>query len=161
MKLPITSHHCIDLDAPMIGCDEVVCDGRMLWQFFCRYCGRYHFHGPAAGHRIAHCQVPGGPYERTGYSLVLIEPAEAPTVVNGAIEYVKEFLSQPGVSSPPSVRPSWSTSDRLEESHRASGRSSRLAVAKRRRMGYSQTRGRCGRPVPRGGRQTTRTLSID
>ena len=68
MKIPISSHHHIDLDAPTIGCDEVISDGRLLWRFFCRHCCRFHYHGPAQGHRISHCQVPGGPYENTGYN---------------------------------------------------------------------------------------------
>ena len=42
MKLAISAHHHINLDAPTIGCDEVFSDGRLLWRFWCRHCCRFH-----------------------------------------------------------------------------------------------------------------------
>ncbi len=48
---------------------------------WCHYCRRYHSHGRGNGadddygHRIAHCIVPGSPYEKTGYILFPSGPA--------------------------------------------------------------------------------------
>ena len=39
------------------------------WQFRCRYCDAWHFHGRGLGHRAAHCPKPT-PYTATGYELV-------------------------------------------------------------------------------------------
>jgi hypothetical protein len=39
----------------------------LVW---CRYCEVWHEHGPAEGHRIAHCQQET-PYSRSGYNLAL------------------------------------------------------------------------------------------
>ena len=124
MKIPISSHHFINLDAPTIGCDAVTSYGRVLWQFYCRHCCRFHYHGPAQGHRITHCQVPGSPYEKSGYNLVLIEPAEAPAVVNGAIEYVKQLLTN--------------------LSHRRAMRVARCETEQQRRLDAAQRRRQAG-----------------
>lgn len=37
------------------------------WRFFCPVCERFHYHGAAEGHRVAHCG--GGPYREGGYYL--------------------------------------------------------------------------------------------
>jgi hypothetical protein len=60
----------LDLDAPTLGAKEVEEEGVKVWLVWCRYCQRWHAHGPAAGHRIAHCQRET-PYTATGYNLAL------------------------------------------------------------------------------------------
>jgi hypothetical protein len=45
--------------------------------FDCPHCQRPHLHGPAEGHREAHCNNPASPYWRTGYNLAL-PPADKP-----------------------------------------------------------------------------------
>jgi hypothetical protein len=58
----------VDLDAPVLGATEVTVDGRVLWRVWCKHCGHHHYHGPAEGHREAHCQGPT-PYAASGYNL--------------------------------------------------------------------------------------------
>ena len=67
-----TPPYFIDLEAPTLPADPVEVDGRSLWRVWCRYCNQHHFHGPAEGHREAHCQVPT-PYQRAGYNLALCQ----------------------------------------------------------------------------------------
>ena len=75
MKLVIsdTPPYFIDVAAPVIGCDELVIDGQVVWRFRCKHCGHDHFHGPGDGHREAHCD-PGSPYHAGGYNLTLASP---------------------------------------------------------------------------------------
>ena len=40
---------------------------------WCRYCDRFHTHGNAAGHRVAHCLVEDSPYRDTGYVLEMVK----------------------------------------------------------------------------------------
>ena len=49
----------------------------MGWAVWCDHCLRYHRHGNAAGHRLAHCDRPGSPYTAAGYILVDAGPAPA------------------------------------------------------------------------------------
>lgn len=65
MKVPIDEVACIDLDAPVLPAYEAKYRG-VVW---CRHCGVWHDHGPAEGHREAHCQDRSSPYWRTGYNL--------------------------------------------------------------------------------------------
>ncbi len=74
VKVPISDYHCLDLDAPVLSAYEVLVDGRVLWRVWCKHCGEYHYHGPAEGHRIAHCRGPDSPYLDTGYNLALSGP---------------------------------------------------------------------------------------
>lgn len=37
----------------------------------CKHCRAWHFHGPAEGHREAHCNEPTSTYVATGYNLAL------------------------------------------------------------------------------------------
>lgn len=53
-------------DAPLLQAE--LTDGG-LWRVWCKYCERYHHHGPQPGHRLAHC-APATPYTVTGYTLV-------------------------------------------------------------------------------------------
>lgn len=39
---------------------------------WCRYCDRFHTHGNAPGHRVAHCIVEDSPYRDRGYVLELV-----------------------------------------------------------------------------------------
>ena len=63
-----TPPYFIDVSAPALGAEEVTVDGRVLWRVWCKHCGHYHYHGPAEGHREAHCQTPTL-YSATGYNL--------------------------------------------------------------------------------------------
>ena len=49
--------------------------GRELWAVWCDHCDDWHWHGPLAGHRIAHCHDPASPYEARGYNIQLVERA--------------------------------------------------------------------------------------
>ena len=72
MKVP-TPEHLIDPDAPVLPAKEVVLDefaDAMRWRVWCKYCQLWHYHGPLAGHRIAHCKTET-PYSTTGYNLAL------------------------------------------------------------------------------------------
>ena len=69
MKVPISDYLCLDLDAPVLPAEQVEVDGRILWRVWYKHCEEYHYHGPAPGHRIAHCQRPGSPYDECGYNL--------------------------------------------------------------------------------------------
>ena len=44
------------LDAPTLTSERVKADGRVLWRVWCRCCEKWHYHGPALGHREAHCR---------------------------------------------------------------------------------------------------------
>ncbi len=74
VKVSISDYHCLDLDAPVLSAHEVLVDGRVLWRVWCKHCDAYHYHGPAEGHRIAHCREPDSPYLDTGYNLALSTP---------------------------------------------------------------------------------------
>ena len=71
MKIPISEYACLDLDAPTLPAREVVINGATRWAVWCRHCGVFHYHGPAEGHREAHCGDPASPYWRSGYNLAL------------------------------------------------------------------------------------------
>jgi len=74
VKVPISEHFVIDLDAPTLAAHEHLDgDGRVLWGVWCRHCQQQHWHGPGEGHRIAHCQDPASPYATTGYNLAFVE----------------------------------------------------------------------------------------
>jgi hypothetical protein len=45
--------------------------GVTQWRFWCGWCGKWHFHGAGAGHRVAHCTSMNSPYLRSGYILKL------------------------------------------------------------------------------------------
>jgi hypothetical protein len=45
-------------------------NGAAAYLVWCRYCEVWHEHGPAEGHRIAHCQS-ATQYTATGYNLAL------------------------------------------------------------------------------------------
>jgi hypothetical protein len=49
----------------------------VTWRFWCDHCQRSHIHGAGAGHRVAHCDKPGSPYERIGYFIALKEAVMA------------------------------------------------------------------------------------
>lgn len=60
---------------PSVTCEPVEIeswDGEKIkaWQFWCKYCKRYHIHSPAPGYRVAHCNL-GSPYREEGYILRL------------------------------------------------------------------------------------------
>lgn len=40
-----------------------------IWTFPCKYCKKWHRHGPFEGHRVAHCTSIESPYRETGYIL--------------------------------------------------------------------------------------------
>ena len=37
--------------------------------FWCKYCKRFHYHGPMDGHRVAHCTTKDSPFHERGYIL--------------------------------------------------------------------------------------------
>ena len=69
MKVPIDTHACLDLDAPTLPAYEAFVDGSVYWLVWCDHCQVWHRHGPAEGHREAHCFDSGSPYWRQGYNL--------------------------------------------------------------------------------------------
>ena len=71
MKIPIDDCACIDLDAPVLPAYETVVNGSVRWLVWCDHCDVYHRHGPAEGHREAHCNDPASPYWKSGYNLAL------------------------------------------------------------------------------------------
>jgi hypothetical protein len=66
------SPYFLDLDAPTLGAKEFEEDGVKVWLVWCKYCRRWHVHGPGEGHRLAHCKQ-RTPYTATGYNLARIE----------------------------------------------------------------------------------------
>ena len=71
MKVPIDDYACIDLDEPVLPAYETTSNGSVRWLVWCEHCGVYHRHGPAEGHREAHCNAPASPYWTNGYNLAL------------------------------------------------------------------------------------------
>jgi hypothetical protein len=69
MKVPIDDYACIDLDAPVLPAYEAFVSGSVYWLVWCDHCSKHHRHGPAEGHREAHCNDPASPYYWTGYNL--------------------------------------------------------------------------------------------
>ena len=45
--------------------------GVVRWFVWCRHCQMWHDHGPAEGHREAHCRDRDSPYWKSGYNLAL------------------------------------------------------------------------------------------
>ena len=58
MKVPINTVACIDLDAPTLPAERTKVKGVVRWRVWCAHCEVWHDHGPAQGHREAHCQDP-------------------------------------------------------------------------------------------------------
>lgn len=71
MKIAISSHALLDLDAPTLPAYETTIDGAVRWAVWCRHYSTWHHHGAAEGHREAHCKSPESPYWKTGYNLAL------------------------------------------------------------------------------------------
>ena len=65
-----TDNHLHDTDAPTLPAYDMTDSmGRVLWGVWCCRCEAWHWHGAQPGHRIAHCRVPGSPYEASGYNI--------------------------------------------------------------------------------------------
>jgi hypothetical protein len=71
MKVPLSRSDSLDLDAPALPAYAVRYKGKVRWLVWCKYCKLWHRHGPAEGHREAHCLEADSPYQRTGYNLAL------------------------------------------------------------------------------------------
>ena len=71
MKVPIDDYACLNLDAPTLSAYSATVDGSTYWLVWCEYCGLWHKHGPAEGHREAHCVDSDSPYWKNGYNLAL------------------------------------------------------------------------------------------
>ena len=69
MKVPINEVAVISLDAPVLSAYEARVKGVTRWFVWCKHCQKWHSHGPAAGHREAHCLDPSSPYWKSGYNL--------------------------------------------------------------------------------------------
>ena len=71
MKVPVDKYTCLDLNAPILPAyqDRSKKTGAIRWRVWCRFCGRWHYHGPGEGHRVAHCNGET-PYSVSGYNLV-------------------------------------------------------------------------------------------
>jgi hypothetical protein len=69
MKVPIDDCAVVDLDAPVLPAYKTVRGGVAHWVVWCKYCKIWHRHGPAEGHREAHCSDSQSPYWKTGYNL--------------------------------------------------------------------------------------------
>jgi hypothetical protein len=76
MKVPISEYDLIDLDAPVLPAFEASAGGAKKWLVWCKHCNVWHRHGPAEGHREAHCHDPQSPYWRMGYNLAYAGPWE-------------------------------------------------------------------------------------
>ncbi len=46
-----------------------IADGEGRLSAWCPYCAKMHHHGQGDGHRVAHCNDPGSPFQKTGYIL--------------------------------------------------------------------------------------------
>lgn len=71
MKVPITGGQVIDLTAPVLSAYRTVLNGTERYAVWCKHRRAWHFHGPAEGHREAHCSEPSSGYYRSGYNLAL------------------------------------------------------------------------------------------
>jgi len=69
VKVPIDEVAVIDVEAPVLGAYESKYRGVVRWFVWCKHCRMWHDHGPAEGHRIAHCLDRASPYWKTGYNL--------------------------------------------------------------------------------------------
>jgi len=58
--------------APTLPAYEVTRIRVVRWFVWCNHCRDWHVHGPAPGHREAHCRGQESPYYRTGYNLKLV-----------------------------------------------------------------------------------------
>jgi hypothetical protein len=69
MKVPISDYTLVNLDAPMLPTYEAVSKGTVRWLVWCKHCQKWHRHGPAEGHREAHCTDATSGYWKQGYNL--------------------------------------------------------------------------------------------
>ena len=69
MKVPIDKHAVLNLEAPVLPAYEATIGGAIRWVAWCKHCRTWHKHGPAEGHREAHCQDSSSPYWKHGYNL--------------------------------------------------------------------------------------------
>ena len=65
-----TPPYFLDLDAPTRGAREVEEDGVKVWIVWCKYCRRWHAHGPGEGHRVAHTALGPSQWRRRGRGVV-------------------------------------------------------------------------------------------
>jgi len=56
-------------DAPTLDAFSRCIDDRWYYVVWCDHCDKWHRHGPAEGHRQAHCRDALSPYRRLGYNL--------------------------------------------------------------------------------------------
>ena len=70
MKVPIDDVAVIDIKAPVLTAYETRIRGAVQWLVRFRHCKKRHRHGPAEGHRVAHCPDRRSPYWKTGCNLV-------------------------------------------------------------------------------------------
>ena len=69
MKIPIGNSMLHSLTAPTLQAELVDVDGCQRLRVSCEHCGEWHHHGPAPGHREAHCKDVRSPYWVSGYNL--------------------------------------------------------------------------------------------
>jgi hypothetical protein len=69
MKVCISDFSVIALEAPALPAYEAIIGGATRWIIWCKHCAEWHWHGPAEGHREAHCQDSSSPYWKSGYNL--------------------------------------------------------------------------------------------
>ena len=69
MKVPISDYALIDLEAPVLPAYEAIIKGTVRWMVWCKFCNKWHHHGPAEGHREAHCTDATSGYWKQGYNL--------------------------------------------------------------------------------------------
>lgn len=82
MKIPINECAVIDLDAPVLPAYETIVDESVYWLVWCGHCREWHQHGPAEGHREAHCNDPASPYWKRGYNLAYAGAWDGRTTVD-------------------------------------------------------------------------------
>lgn len=66
--IPGTPPYHYEPTTPTLTAEPFTDGERELWRVWCDHCDEWHYHGPARGHRIAHC-VGETPYTATGYNL--------------------------------------------------------------------------------------------
>jgi hypothetical protein len=69
VKVPIDGYSVLDTEAPDLAAYEARLGGVVRWLVWCKHCAVWHRHGPAEGHREAHCVDPRSPYWKSGYHL--------------------------------------------------------------------------------------------
>jgi hypothetical protein len=72
---PIADDLVNGIRVPVVFCERTPSNS---FRFFCPYCNKYHYHGAAEGHVLAHCIAEDSPLLTTGYVLREIDVSPLP-----------------------------------------------------------------------------------